>query len=144
MVDDLAPRTALDLGCSLGQLTTRLARRDRALYAMDLSPSAVGRARYALRKSSVVEHQPHFLSGSATQIPLTTSVLDLVIASDGPRSWDIGAADRAASYAEIDRVLRPGGMALFTEHLRPDRFGEFVDELRRSPLRIVSVTYLYH
>ena len=130
-----APRV-LELGCSLGLMTGRLAALPAALVAMDLSPTAVRRARARVPGA-------RFVAGSATALPVTPRAFDVVVASDGLHSWQLGAADRAAALREIHDALVPGGSAVLTEHLRPERFAAFVAEVRASPLRVARVTYLH-
>jgi SAM-dependent methyltransferase len=133
--DTPAPRV-LELGCSLGLMTERLAALRSRLVAMDLSPTAVRRARVRVRAPSVV-------AGSATALPVAPRTFDVVVASDGLHSWQLDEADRAAALREIHDALVPGGSAVLTEHMRPERFAAFVAEVRASPLRVVRVTYLH-
>jgi ubiquinone/menaquinone biosynthesis C-methylase UbiE len=135
----LTPRRVLDAGCSIGQLTTRLASLPAEIHALDVSPTAVSRARETVARHGMVR----FTTGSATELPYADGTFDLVIASDGLYSWDISADDRQASLRELHRVLRPDGVALLTEHMRKQRFEEFVSEVRASPLRVNEVAFLY-
>jgi SAM-dependent methyltransferase len=140
VVRGLAPHRLLDLGCSQGQLTRRLATLPAELYAIDLSPTAVTRARTAV--STVSENVP-FAVGSSTLLPFASRSFDVVLACDGLYSWELERGERAAAIAEARRVLVPGGRALFTEHTRAERFDEFVGEIATGGFRIVTVTYLY-
>jgi SAM-dependent methyltransferase len=138
LVDGRRDARVLDLGCSLGQLTARLATLPAQVVALDLSPTAVSRAREQLRAQSAAQRLPLFAAGSATEIPLARSSFDVVLASDGLYSWQLVPAERAA---EIHETLKPGGHVILTEHMRPKRFPEYVGEVRASPLTIVEVTY---
>lgn len=141
---NLAPRRMLDLGCSLGQLTRRLSVIPTELFGMDISPTAVTRARARSEPRPREAGAPvSFSAGSATSLPIASDSFDLVVASDGLYSWEIDAAERQQALREIHRILRRGGHALLTEHTRPERFSVFVDEVRASPLRVESVSYLY-
>jgi ubiquinone/menaquinone biosynthesis C-methylase UbiE len=133
----LEPATTLDVGCTVGQLTERLARALPGVSAIDVSPTAVTSARHRIAAGV------QFMSGSVTSLPIAPASFDLVIAADGIYSWNLVPSDREAALREIHRVLRPGGRAILTEHTRPARFGEFVGEVARSPLRVVNVDYLY-
>jgi ubiquinone/menaquinone biosynthesis C-methylase UbiE len=138
----LRPRRVLDVGCSLGQLTWRLAAHGFAVTAVDVSPSAVARAGGAVRGAPPAA-RPEFVGGSALALPFEAEAFDLVLASDGLRSWQLAPADRRAAVEEMRRVVRRGGHVIFTEHLRPEGFGAFVDELRASPLAVDRVL-LFH
>ncbi|MFN2601615.1 MAG: class I SAM-dependent methyltransferase [Gemmatimonadaceae bacterium] len=135
-----AKRT-LDLGCSLGQLTGRLAELPTHLFAADLSPTAVTRARENLQSTrvSVVE----FVAARSVALPFKSGSFDLIIASDGLYSWDIERDERAVALVEIHRVMSTAGVAIFTDHMRRNRFAEFVSEIETSALRVVSVSFLY-
>jgi SAM-dependent methyltransferase len=136
LVGSLRPRRLLELGCSLGRMTERLVPLGAELTAVDLSPTAVRRARDRVRGAT-------FLAGSATQLPLADGAFDVVLASDGLYSWQIERDLRDAALREIARVLAPGGRVVLTEHMRPVRFREFVGEVTASPLTVERVTYLY-
>jgi SAM-dependent methyltransferase len=129
------------LGCSLGQLTGRLAELPGLLFAADLSPTAVARARENIQaaRGTVVE----FVAARSVALPLKNESFDLVIASDGLYSWDIEREERAAALLETHRVMSRGGVAIFTDHMRRNRFAEFVAEIERSELHIESISFLY-
>ena len=146
LVRGMAPSRVLELGCSLGLMTTRLAELPAELWAMDLSPNAVRRARARLGAPGAaagVWRAPSFVTGSATELPVAPRSFDVVVASDGLYSWQLDEGARAAALREIHDALAPGGRVVLTEHMRPVRFPEFVAEVRASPLRVESVTYLH-
>jgi SAM-dependent methyltransferase len=143
LVGSLAPRRVLDLGCSLGLMTERLAALPAELWATDLSPTAVARARERLAARAPRGDGARFVAGSALRLPVADASFDLILASDGLNGWELSRDDRAAALREIHRALEPGGHAVLTDHMRPNRFAGFVDEVRASPLRVVRVTYLY-
>lgn len=143
LVRTFAPGAVLDVGCSLGQLTVRLAALPVALTAVDLSPSAVRRARAAvLAAPDRRARSVHVATGSATGLPFEAGRFDVAVASDGLHSWHLDAASRAAALRELHRVLAPGGHAVLTEYLRPEEFAEFVAEVAASPLRVERVIYM--
>lgn len=132
----LTPERTLDVGCTVGQLTHRLAAALPGVSAIDVAPTAVQAARRTASNAT-------FTAGSVTSLPIASEAFDLVVAADGIYSWNLEPADRASAVREIRRVLRPGGHAIFTEHTRPARFAEFIAEIEQSSLRIVRVDYLY-
>jgi len=135
-VGEHRPRNILDVGCSLGQLTARLTRIVPEVHAIDLSLHAVARARG--RNAAA-----RFASGTVTALPYASGSFDFVVASDGPFSWNLDAADRQSALAELRRVVAPEGHVLITEHTRRRRFAELVDLVGRASLRVVNVEYLY-
>lgn len=40
-------------------------------------------------------------------------------------------------------MLRPGGYAVFTDYLTPDRFADYTDVIEKSAFSVVTVNYLY-
>jgi len=137
---EAAPRATLDVGCTAGQLTGRLARALPNVAAVDVSPTAVAKARQRIvsRTSSVA-----FLAGSVLSLPVGADSFDLIVAADGLYSWDLTADDRARALAELHRVLESGGRMILTEHMRPRRFPDFVQEVEQSPFDIRAIGYLY-
>ncbi len=108
---------------------------------MDLSPTAVIRARENVQatQGKVVE----FVAARSLALPFADQSFDLAVASDGLYSWDIEREERAAALVEIHRVMSQGGVAIFTDHMRRNRFAEFVTEIEGSPLQVESVSFLY-
>ena len=140
----LGARRVLDVGCSLGQLTVRLAALPLELFVTDLSPTAVERARRAICAAVTPSRATlSFFAGSALSLPLESGSVDLAIASDGLHSWSLEHDERATAIRELRRVIATNGHVLFTEHLRKHRFASFVEEIRAGGLSIVDVSYLY-
>ena len=137
------PHRLLDVGCSLGQLTNRLSVLPAEIHAIDVSPTAVTRARDVPATRPEGTRPTSFIAGSATALPYGDCVFDVVVASDGLYSWEITPQDRQRALGEFCRLLRPGGAVLLTEHMRQRRFAEFLAEIHDSPLKIVDVCYLY-
>ncbi|MEO8626733.1 MAG: malonyl-ACP O-methyltransferase BioC [Betaproteobacteria bacterium] len=126
----LAPQTILDAGSGTGLLTRAVARRYPAarIVALDLSVPMLerfetgaawrGKLRRLLRADRV---QP--LCGDFDALPLRAASFDLVI-SNLALHW---SADLPQAFAEFQRVLRPGGLLMFST-LGPDT----LQELRRA------------
>jgi SAM-dependent methyltransferase len=138
----------LDIGCSVGQLTSRLAGLSPRVQGMDVSPTAVHRARE--RCDAAAERAPgahttfRFCIGSSIDTPFRDGRFDLVLMCDGLHSWRLTPEEQARSLLEAHRLLAPGGYAVFTEHLRPSNFQAIIDRIRASPLEVVSVRYLHN
>jgi ubiquinone/menaquinone biosynthesis C-methylase UbiE len=141
-IEGLEPRPVrvLDVGCSQGQLTFRIGRLSSMTFAMDVSPTAVAKAR---ERCDGAAGRFAFAVGSATALPFDSGAFDLVVLCDGLRGWGLSAPDREAALAEAHRLARAGGHVLLTEYLRPKAFAGFVREVEQGPLRILSVRYLY-
>jgi len=93
--------TLLELGCGFGSYLVWNARRAHRLIGIDLtsrfSPSAIASA--------------DLLQGSVLELPLKDSTISKALAADLVEHL----ADADAFFAEVSRVLKPGGvLALFT------------------------------
>jgi SAM-dependent methyltransferase len=98
---------AVDVGCGDGRHSHRLAERfGFSVVGVDpFPPEAEGRVR--------------FLRGTAEALPLEDGSVDLVWCRD----ILIHVADLERAYAELHRVLRPGGRALVYQTFATDRLG---------------------
>lgn len=113
-----------DVGCSLGLLSQHLTARCDDVTALDLSPSAVARVAERLGPKVTVA------AASATALPLPDASLDVVVMSDGLVSWSLGDAGKLAAVREAERVLKPGGHAVFMDYVTPRRHRELVEPVK--------------
>jgi SAM-dependent methyltransferase len=103
---------ALDYGCgATAHAAIRLAQRGRRVTAVDLSPVAIEHAR-ARAKSFGVANRITFQVGNAEALDYPAETFDVVAGTGILHHLDLEAA-----YAEIARVMRPGGTAVFVEPL---------------------------
>ncbi|KPK12222.1 MAG: hypothetical protein AMJ68_02570 [Acidithiobacillales bacterium SG8_45] len=116
-------RTVLDIGCGTGYCTRALARRyPRAnVIGLDLSPAMVGlaNAQRGWRRRS------RYLSGDAEALPVASQSVDLLF-SNLAIQW----CDPDEVFAEFARVLRPGGVLMFTT-FGPDTLKELREAWRQ-------------
>ena len=113
----LDPRVIVDLGCGTGAGAAALRRRfPRArVVAVDL---AYGMTRQA-RRGQRFWRRFDCLCADACALPLRAQSVDLVFSNLMVPSCD----DPAALFAQVRRVLRPGGLLLFSS-LGPDTLHE--------------------
>ncbi|MBA4783531.1 MAG: methyltransferase domain-containing protein [Rhizobiales bacterium] len=95
----------LDLGCGVGGPARYLASTFGChVTGVDLSPSFIEAADYLTARCGL-EDQVTFRVGDALRIPFVNGSFDCVFL----QHVAMNIADRAAFYAEVRRVLKPGG-----------------------------------
>ena len=138
MADDLAAAVAgiaephvLEVGPGPGRLAVELARRvqNLRLTGVDVDPAMVHRARARTRQEGLDGHLA-FVTGDVAALPFPAATFDVVTSSFSVHHWP----DPVAGFAEIRRVLRPGGRAILYD--LPDRWGRF--ETKSPPLMVVA------
>ena len=136
----LAPKNfrALDIGCSVGQLTALLAAHSMNVWGADISKVAIDRikARYSGNPPF------HLLVADSTQIPLEDSFFDVAVLADGMAEWKLSETEVRQKMREIHRLLKPGSAAIFTDYLRPGEFKNWAALISGGPLKIIRVIYL--
>ncbi len=126
----LQPKTILDLGAGTGRNLALLAKRypKAQLFALDIAQDMVKQARknhhqqMGLKRWLPNSRPVQFLTGDAEKLPLADNSIDLIYAN-----LSLQWCDPRTSFAEIQRVLRPDGLLMFTT-LGPDT----LCELRQS------------
>lgn len=110
------PQTILDAGCGTGYCTRALTKRYRhaRVTGLDLAWPMTARAKRAAGWFA----RARFVCGDIEALPLPSASLDL-IASNLTLQW----CDLDVSLAELRRVLRPGGLLMFTS-FGPDTLKE--------------------
>lgn len=120
----IQPQRVLDLGCGTGQCLPALMSRYKSaeVVALDIAAPMLVRARRRgrwLRK-------PRCVCGDAERLPLADASVDVVF-SNLMLQW---CADLDTVFGELQRVLRPGGLLLFTS-FGPDTLHELRDSWAR-------------
>lgn len=128
------PGRVLDLGCGLGSELAHLAERGWEATGIDLSHTALGRAR-------ALHPRVRFVRGDVTNLPFRERLFDVLL--------DRGclhylAREKWPRYAdEAQRVLGPGGRFLLRVCLRPQGLRNWVDDAAiRSAFRGWRITDL--
>jgi SAM-dependent methyltransferase len=98
--------TIVDLGCGTGDLVVAISRRlrDARIVGLDSSPSMLLWA----NRHSTADGRLRFMSGDAAVMPFADETVDMVVSTLSLHHWE----DPANVFAEIARILQPGGVAL--------------------------------
>lgn len=107
----LAPRRILDVGCGTGYDVHKLSRRyPRArLLGLDIAEPMARRARRRAGAWSRLTGRCAFACGDAERLPVATAAVDMLL-SNLSLQW----CDPPTVFAEARRVLRAGGLFMFT------------------------------
>ena len=104
----LSPKTILDLGAGTGLAVDDLQRRYRSARVLALD-FALAMLRLARRRGSLLR-RPSCLCADAEALPLREGGIDFIF-SNATLQW---CTDLDRTFAELRRVLAPGGLLMFT------------------------------
>jgi SAM-dependent methyltransferase len=107
-------RTILELGCGTGNDAARLAGEGYSVTAVDLSGEAIKQAR--ARFGSMVRFA---VADIAQRLPFTDGGFDAVMSNVAMHMFPDGVT--RALFAEVRRLVRPGGLFLFHVNALEDR-----------------------
>lgn len=115
LLGDIRGKVVLDFGCGSGENALLLTRRAARVVAVDISESLLQLARRRLEVNGLAG-AARFLVGSAHDLPLKDSSVDLVLGVAILHHLDLDAAS-----LEVYRVLKSGGRGIFQEPVRDSR-----------------------
>jgi SAM-dependent methyltransferase len=107
VLGDVAGKDVLELGCGAGQWSISLARLGARTVSLDLSPRQLEHARAAMAQA---DHEFPLIEASAEAVPLEDESFDVVFCDHGAFNF----ADPAKLVPECARLLRPGGLLVFS------------------------------
>ncbi|WP_349827939.1 class I SAM-dependent methyltransferase [Brevibacterium litoralis] len=128
LLGDLDRKQVLEVGCGAGQCSRWVALQGAVATGIDLSSGMLEQAARMQRDNPLPAGvtPPTYLEADARKLPFPSGSFDLAFSSYGALPF---VKDADAVLAEVDRVLRPGGLFVFsvTHPLRwmfPDVPGE--------------------
>ena len=107
---DLRGSLVLDYGCGVGDFSLLLAHHGARVCGIDISPKLIEQARASALRTGLNGSAPEFFVGDAHRTPFDDSSFDFVFGNGALHHLDLGKA-----CAEISRILKPGGRAIFQE-----------------------------
>ncbi len=126
--EGLRPRTAVDLACGTGSVTTLLAQRGLKVTGVDLSEEMLTQAQ---QKACELENPPQFVCQPLQKLYLPVGV-DLAVCALDSLDYITDPGDCAQAIRRIFKVLNPGGIFIFDvntpEKLRAMDGQVFLDE----------------
>lgn len=143
LAGSLPGKRALDLACGTGDIAFNLARGGASVVGLDIThrmvqiASAKGTPHPASRAPHPASRMPHsaspiprpaFVTADMMALPFGDGQFDVVTTGYGLRN----VPELAGAVAEIERVLRPGGLLLSLDFNRP----------RNAAVRAVYLSYL--
>ena len=105
----------IDLGCGDGVLTYELSRRNAESYGVDISADAIG---FAKQKHASLGSTASFYVESCIETHFNNSFFDAVVSSDVIEHL----LEPIKLLKEIDRILKPGGVAIISTPIRLTEF----------------------
>jgi SAM-dependent methyltransferase len=126
---ELVGRRVLDVGCGRGGAIAVLHRffAPRELVGLDLSPAAIAFCRRAHRFGGA-----RFVCGDAEALPFPAHAFDAVVNVESSHSYpDVGTF-----YAEVQRVLEPGGVFLYADTMPTTRVAARLEQIAALGFRL--------
>ena len=104
------PRTLhfLEMGCGAGPNLVWLAKKGITVSGVDIAPTVVALARRILEGEGCARRIGRILESSVTEVPFEDESFDGVIEACVFQHLD--KADRQKTFAEVKRLLKPGGL----------------------------------
>lgn len=102
-----------EMGCGAGANLVWLAEKGIRVSGVDIAPTALDLARRNLEQRGLGRRVQRLLEAGVSDVPLPDGSLDGVIESCVFQH--LGREDREAAFAEVDRLVKPGG--LFAGHM---------------------------
>lgn len=108
LLDPIAGKTILDVGCGDGELAAELARRGAVVTGVDADPAIIAAAR---RRAGIEHVELRLIEAKAEALPFEDASFDRILAV----ATLCFVPDAARAANEMTRVLKPGGRLVIGE-----------------------------
>jgi ubiquinone/menaquinone biosynthesis C-methylase UbiE len=110
-----AKEAVLDLGCGMGRTTIPLHQLGHKVVGVDLVPAMIETAQSIAREKGLAID---YRVGDATQLDFPDDYFSYVLFSNQGWTQIPGKEERLKALKQMRRVLKPGGILIFTAHTR--------------------------
>jgi len=129
----------LDIGCGTGALTLRAARKGALVKGVDINPQMLAIAEKQAKEPGLEEKITFSEAGAAELSEEPAANYDAVIS--GLCFSELSEDELKYTLREAFRMLRPGGLLLIGDEIRPPHFFKrWLNAIIRIPL--VAITYI--
>lgn len=126
---NLKAKQVLDIGCGIGDTSVFFAKRGAKVVGIDISPKAIEISK-KLSKLHQTNNLTKFKTGDIQKLDYKANSFDIVNGKAVLHHVDLNQA-----ITEVHRVLKPGGIAIFSDPLDYNPIIKFYDKFASSGLR---------
>lgn len=134
----------LDVGCGKGQLTFQLDCKSKQIFGIDVSETALSKARSNIQSNKMNYKSEYFFKrDNITSSSFPDNYFDLVLLSDGINEWFDDEMKKNDALKETFRILNSGGFAIISDYEKAKNFDNYIKTVSSSPLKIIKTIYFY-
>lgn len=137
------PQQLLEIGCSFGQFTKKLAGWPIVATITDISPTAIATAERALSTQPLHGTEFHFRNVSATEPFAPDSFYDVVTLMDVMESVGDSMHIQVDIINNLKRMMKPDAIIIITDYQNPKMFEQSVAKYKAWGLELLEQHYMH-